>query len=199
MNGIEKITERIVNDISAEISVIEAEAKAKCDEISAASDKAAQDEYWKLFKQGTNEAELKLDRLNRVAALEAKKRVLAEKQSLISQAFDRAVTMLSELPADEYIALLSNLAAKSARTGKEEIVLPSTDKEKFGTEICEQANSLLASRGIAGALSVAADTVNIRGGLILRDGKIEINCSLDSLVSSLKNELTAEVAEILFD
>lgn len=199
MNGIEKITERIAQDASAEIKAIEAEAKAKCDEISAASDKAAQDEYWKLFKQGTNDAESRLERLGSVAALEAKKRILAEKQALLTQTFDRAVEMLLELPAGEYTALLARLAADSARSGKEEIILSPADKDKYGADVCAKANELLSSRGKDAAITLADSTRNIRGGLILREGNIEVNCSLDVLVGSYKTELSAEIAKTLFD
>lgn len=199
MNGIEKITERIAQDASAEIQAIEAEAKAKCDEIAAASDKAAQEEYWKLFKQGTKDAENRLERLGSVAALEAKKRILAEKQALISQTFDRAVELLLALPADEYTALLARLAADSASSGSEEIILSPADKEQYGKAVCQKANELLKARGKSAAIALADETRNIRGGLILREGNIEVNCSFEVLVGSYKSELSSSVAEVLFD
>lgn len=199
MNGIEKITERIAQDASAEIQAVEAEAKAKCDEIAASSDKAAQEEYWKLVQQGTKDAENRLERLGSVAALEAKKKILAEKQALISETFDRAIELLLALPADEYTALLARLAADSASSGTEEIILSPADKEKYGAAVCQKANELLKARGKDASFVLADETRNIRGGLIAKEGNIEVNCSFEVLVGSYKSELSSSVAEILFD
>ena len=48
------------------------------------------------------------------------------------------------------------------------------------------------------ALTLSDETVDIEGGCILRRGKISYNASLEKLLSNAREELTAEVAGILF-
>ena len=199
MNGIEKITQRITADAQAEIDLIQAEAKAQCDKIAKDSDAAAQEEYWKIFKKGTKDAELRVERLGSVAALEAKKQMLAEKQDIVSLAFDRAVEQLLALPDDKYVAFLAKLASNASRTGSESIVLSADDRAKHGSEVCAAANKLLASAGKPASLTLSDKTGNFRGGLILSEGSIEMNCSFEVLVNMRRPELSGEVAKILFD
>lgn len=198
MNGIEKITQRITADAQVEIEKIQAEAKAQCEKIAKDSDAAAQEEYWKIFKKGTKDAELRVERMGSVAALEAKKQILAEKQDIVSMAFDRAVQMLLALPEEKYVLLLAKLAYDASRSGKETIVLTAGDREKYGADVCAAANKLLAKAGKTAELSLSDKTGDFRGGLILTEGNIEMNCSFDVLVNMRKAELSGEVAGILF-
>jgi len=234
MNGIEKITSRISEDMSAEIEKIKADAKAQCDEIIQKSEKQAGEEYERLVKQGGLDAETRRQRLISVAELEAKKSVLAKKQELISAAFDRAVNMLCELPRDEYVSLLATLAARASSEGKtpypdggdgaggkaiyhkavafvsrvagdvsnygtEQIILSAKDRADVGQQVCQRANELLAAEGMPAVLALSDETRDMRGGIVLVKGSVETNCSFDVLVSSYKNELSGEVAKILFD
>ncbi len=198
MNGIEKITSRINSDAQAKIDRINAEAAAQCEQIAKDSEKAAQDEYWKVVKQGANDAELRISRLGSVAALEAKKQVLGEKQAMIARAFDLAVQKLADLPESDYVAFLARQAKNASRTGSEQIILSPSDRARVGAAVCSEANKLLAAAGRKAALTLSDSTREMRGGLILSDGKIEMNCTLDVLVGMHRDELAAPVADILF-
>jgi len=111
MNGIEKITARILSDSQGAVEAVKQEAAARCAEIAAAGDAAAQDEYWKLLKKGTEDAEKRGERLESVAQLEAKKQILGAKQQLISEVFELAAEKLIAMPerkageTPEYIQL----------------------------------------------------------------------------------------------
>ena len=60
------------------------------------------------------------------------------------------------------------------------------------------ANDLLAKKGLPGKLTVSADTRPISGGVIVRQGNIEVNCAVETLVQLRRSELASQVAEILF-
>ena len=62
----------------------------------------------------------------------------------------------------------------------------------------EAANALLAQRGVKGSLTVSSDTRAISGGVIVRQGNIEVNCAVETLVQLRRSELASQVAEILF-
>ena len=80
MNGIEKITARIRADAEAECAAIRAESEERCAAIRAENERAAQEEYWRLVREGVKDTEQRVQRLGRTARLEAKKSVLSMKQ-----------------------------------------------------------------------------------------------------------------------
>lgn len=199
MNGIDKIISHIKADSDAECKAITDEASFKCEEIRAQYEKAARDEYETLISKGKQDAENRADRLSHVAELESKKQILAAKQEMVSLAFERAVQMITELPENEYIALLVQLASGASRTGSEQVILSAGDRARFGKTVCVKANEVLSAAGKPANLKLSEQTRNIRGGLILSSGDIEVNCSADALVMQLKNELSSKAAGVLFD
>ena len=199
MNGIEKITARIAADAEAECQAIRAESEKKCAEIRAENDKKAQEEYWRLVREGVKDTEQRVQRMARTAALEAKKSVLSMKQEAVSRAFDEAQKLIAALPEADYVAFLAREAAAASITGEEEVILNAADRAKVGAKAVRRANELLAAQGRTGVLTLADETRSMSGGLILQQGDIEVNCTVDTLLDLSRGELAARVAEVLFE
>jgi len=199
MNGIEKITKRILDDAGLEVSAIKAESDAECEKIRNKYETLADAEYKRLLSEGEKNAEKRFKLLGGVAELEAKKQILSLKQELLGEAFGLAEKKLAELPEAEYAEFLAALASKASRNGSEVLLLSSADREKVGKAVEAGANKKLASQGKTASLRLSEKTAPIRGGVILEDGRIEINCSIETLVAACRNELAGEVAKILFD
>ena len=199
MNGIEKILEHISSESAAECGVIAREAAEECERIHQEYAKAEQDQYWELIDSGTKDAARRLERMSSLAALESKKHVLATQQEMIVAAFDLAASKLLELPEADYVEFLAKLACSASLTGTEAIILSSSDRARFGSEVLSAANSILGKTGRIASLTLSDKTADIRGGLILSGGDIEANCSVDSLVSQYRNELSPRVAAELFE
>ncbi len=198
MNGIEKIKAKLEADALAEIKALNEETAAKCAEIKAEYDEKAQKEYSDCIQEGTKAAEIRVQRLASTADMEAKKSILAFKQEMVSKAFERAIKSISEMPRENYIKFLAGLAAKAASNGMEEIIFNENDKKSVGEDAAKAANELLKAKGIAGKLTVSEETRAIPGGLILKQGDIEVNCAADTLVMGCRNDLASQVAELLF-
>ena len=47
-------------------------------------------------------------------------------------------------------------------------------------------------------MTVADETRQIPGGVIVRNGRVEINCAFDTLLGDQREELAADIAKILF-
>lgn len=199
MNGIEKITERIENEALAEAAVILAQGDEECKVLKAEYDKLAQDEYWKLVRQGVKECEQRVTRLASTAEMEAKKSVLSMKQEMVGLAFDRALEMLTGLPEDKYTEFLAKQAANASATGLEELIFNQKDKALVSKNVCKMANELLSKKGLYGKLTVSEETRNILGGVIVRQGNIEANCSIEILVELCRGELASQAAELMFE
>lgn len=193
MNGIEKITARIIADAQLEAEAIKSEAGQKGEQIRSDYSKKAQDEYWRIVKAGVAECEARVARLGRAAEMEAKKSVLTLKQDMVSEAFSKAVNSICEMPKEQYIALLAKMAKEASDTGKEEVILSNRDKA-IGAEIVSAANAAIG----AGALLLSEETSEMAGGFILRDGNVEINCNIETIVEQHRYELASAVAEVMF-
>lgn len=199
MKGTEKIIAHIRADGDAEAKKIIDAASKQAEEKRAESFKAALSEYEKLMQAGNAECEDILSGSRRIAEMEAKKSVLSVKQEMISAAFDAAREEIVNMPRDKYTQFLARMAAEAAASGMEEIVLNARDKAEVGKAVCKAANELLSAKGTPGKLTVSEDTADISGGVIVRFGGIETNCSIDALIRQRRNGLSTEVAAALFE
>ena len=204
MNGIEKITGQIGADVQKEIDAALDQARAQAKEIEARYESQAQTQGEALRRKGEQDAALRRERLVDVARLEARKTLLAAKQDLVGQAFDLALKKLLELPDQEYIALLAKLAVAASRTGREQVIFSQKDRSRYGKQAVTMANEMLAKKAgpraaeSAGMLTLAEESRPMAGGLILRDGRVETNCSFEVLIHLQRDTLSAEVARALF-
>ena len=204
MNGIEKITGQIDADVQKEIDAALDQARAQAQEIEDRYASQAQTQAEAIRRKGEQDAALRQERLVDVAKLEARKTILAAKQELVGQAFDLALKKLLELPDQEYIALLAKLAVSASRTGREQVILSQKDRSRYGKQAVTMANDMLAKKAgpraaqTDGMLTLAEESRPMAGGLILRDGKVETNCSFEVLIHLQRDALSAEVARALF-
>lgn len=199
MKGTEKIIAHIRADGDAEAKKIIDAASKQAEEKRAESFKAALSEYEKLMQAGNAECEDILSGSRRIAEMEAKKSVLSVKQEMISAAFDAAREEIVNMPRDKYTQFLARMAAEAAASGMEEIVLNARDKAEVGKSVCKAANELLSAKGTPGKLTVSEDTADISGGVIVRFGGIETNCSTDALIRQRRSGLSTEVAAAMFE
>lgn len=199
MKGIDKITSRIIADAEAECRDVKRESDERCAAVRAENEKRAQDEYWRLVREGVKDTEQRVQRMDRTARLEAKKSVLNMKQEAVSRAFDLAKDKIAELPERDYVAFLAREAAEAAITGQEEVIFCEHDRKSVGAKAVKAANELLAAKGMPGLLTLSDATRDMAGGLMLKQGDIEVNCTVDTLLDLTRDELAARVADVLFE
>lgn len=194
MKGTEKIIAHIQADAEAQADAILAQAEQNCASIRAAWDQKAKDAYAEKIRVGVKANQDRLDSMERLAKMEGRKAILGVKQDLVAESFDRAAEQLVNLPEEQYVALLAKLAAEASVTGEEEIILNARDRAAVGQKVVDAANAKLSG----GKLTLSADTGDFKGGLILRRGSIEANCTAELLVELRREDMAAELARVLF-
>jgi len=228
MNGIEKITARIEEDGRKENDELLAQARAQAAEITARYQAQAKAEADEVLAQGRKNAEERARRLDAAAQMECRKAVLSAKQDVIEEAFQAAHKKLLELPSEEYVAFLADLAVKASVTGREKLIFSPSHRNQVGKAVVMAANKKLAGavapklpeevtdskagaildKVVAGAsailsgtgmLTLAEETRPMDGGFILSDGSVEVNCTFDTLIRLQRGALAGEVAKVLFD
>ena len=195
MKGTEKIIAHIQADAKAQADAILAQAELQCAEIRQSYEAKAKERYAEKIRQGVKVCQDNIDSVERLNQMEARKALLAVKQDMVSESFDLAGRMLMQLPQDKYIELLAKLAAQAVVTGDEEIVLNAGDRARVGQAVVDRVNALVPG----GRLSLSAATGDFSGGLILRRGSIEANCTIELLVELCRGDMSAQLAKVLFE
>lgn len=199
MKGIEKITARIAADAEAEDSVVRKESEERIAQIRADYEKQAQEAAAAILKDGAKENEQHASRIERTAQLEAKRNILGMKQEMVSKAFELAKEKIVNMPQEEYVAFLVRQIGQAASTGHETLILNQSDRERCGAAVIAAANAALTAAGKTGALTLAEETRPMSGGFILKQGDVEVNCTVDILLELVRGDLAAPVAGVLFE
>ena len=196
MIGTERIISHIESEAENKSAAILAAAKVKCEEIAASYAEKAEAAYREKKAQSTRECESAEESAERLARMEAKKDVLAIKQEMVGKVFEKAKEKLSNLPEGEYVQLLAKLMAGSAE-GTEEVVFNSGDRA-LASKVVEAANSALGSAGKESGLHVSDETGSFAGGFVLKRAGVAVNCTVETLIDMLKQDMSPKVAAVLF-
>ncbi len=195
MDGIEKIIDRISSDAQREIDDVLAAAQAEAEKITAEYQAQAQAQADEILSRGEQAAVERGERLASVAQLECRKEVLRAKQEVIDEAFRLAMDKLTQLPQEEYVSLLADLAVQASAKGNEKLIFSVADRARVGKAVVVAANEKLGERG---RLTLSQETRPMQGGFILSDGVVEVNCTFETLVRLQRDTLSTQVADVLF-
>ncbi len=198
MNGIEKITARIEAEAVADAARTAEEAALQCEAIRTEGEAKAREAYWRRVQEGVKTAEARAERLAKAADMEARKSILASKQALVAEVFDAAEAKLRALAGTGYIDFLAGQAALASTTGAEEMILSAGDREAIGPEAVRAANAILAAQGKPAKLTLSAEAGDFDRGLILKNGSITVNCTVEALMTQAREEQASAVAAELF-
>ena len=237
MNGLDNISNKILEEAREQANAILADADRQAAEIKA---KAAEDAQREL-EEGRRAIEARRADLAEKARLSASlehRRLLANaRQEMIGQAFSAALDRLIHLPDEQYRHLLVSLAEQALADGEGgELLFNERDRAAHGEAVVSALNAKTLSGKItqvSGSVQEVVDTVRrgslptlgtiresfrsaadglsagklvslsddcaaIPGGVVIRRGKIELNCSLDVSVRMLSESMSFMVSQLLF-
>jgi len=197
MNGIDNIIERILNEADLDRKSILSKAEDEANEIYQSLKEKADAAALEIVSRGKEQAHRIIERAQGSSELESRSMLLDTKQKLIDRAFQRAKSMLLGLPDDEYTSLLAELASSSLTTGSEEIILGQNDLRRADA-VRLKINGKAAGKGLPGKVTVSPSAGDFEGGLIVRQGNIETNCTFDAILRMLRDGMAADIAGILF-
>ena len=195
MKGIEKITARIAADAQQEIAAVKEAADSRIAEIRAGYEKKAEEAYEEQLRSGLRDAEQYASRIERTAQLESKKEVLALRQEMVSEAFRLAEAKIAAMDEQQYIAYLTRKACETGLKGEVQMVMNEKDKAAVGQKVADAVNAAHPEV----KLTLAEETKEMLGGFILRQGNVEINCTVDIMLELIRGEAAMEVAKVLFE
>ncbi len=195
MTGLERIIEQIKIDSEQNVAQIIENAQAEADKIIEDAMNATEIECKEILSRGKEEAKV-MDRIaNSSAEQQLRRANLAAQREVIEDVFTAALNKLRSLPDKDYFLVLHRLASKNAENGEGEILLSEEDKNRMPEDFLQKLNEKLTGKG---TLTLAKDTAETNGGLILRYGGIEINCTFASLIDGKRELLSDKLNKYIF-
>ncbi|MBE6702106.1 MAG: hypothetical protein E7585_01675 [Ruminococcaceae bacterium] len=220
MTGLEKITERILADAKEKARGILEAAQNDCRQMAAEYAEQAERIREEIADRAMAESEDMIARSKSAAAMARRNILLAAKGEILDETFAAAKTHICDTDYGKYrellVALLSCALMEQAKNeqaslalGDEvaafdayEVFLNEQDLRRFGNRIVEDARRVTERRigaERAAKLRLSDTPAEIDGGLILRYGDTEANCSLSVMLAQMRRELEGRVSQILFD
>jgi len=197
--ALEDILRKIQQDAEAEAAAVLAEARVQSEAVLAQGRARAQAAAERIHSAGATAAEEARRRELATASVEIRQLVLSAKQQVLEQVFAGALDRLAGLDDAQYRGLLADLAVRAAVRGDEQVVVSPRDRSRLDDQWLAAVNARISTNGLPGKLTFAARTREMRGGLILQAGDIEVNCSFERTLALLQDALEPEIATLLFD
>ncbi len=222
MNGLEKITNKILGDAREEAARIRSDSDAEIAQIS--QEYAQKSDRLRREIEDTSEraAASLIAKEKAIAATYKKNLLLQTRGELVDEAFQSTYEVMKSLGDEQYTNLLIGLLAgammeqaeaeqiSASLYGEEEaqapeyydVILSPRDKEKYADALLSGAFKKLAGKlpeGMLSKLRISESTQDMDGGFILSCGDIQANCTLSVLFAGLREELETEIGRVLFE
>lgn len=220
MTGLEKITSRILEDAKAEAQEILDEATEQSLRIRSENLASVQATQECLTEKAEKEGEALVIRAKSSAAMTRRNIELSARSEMIERAFARAMQEIYEMDREKYGALLLSLLCKTLNAQREsevdsmrlygediapdsyELLLCARDHADVAAPLMQNVKLAAASgrlpADMAAKLRLNPAPIDIDGGLVLRCGDIETNCSFSMLLAAIRPELEPRVQQILY-
>ena len=207
MTGLSKITDKILAEARADAAAMLEQAKTRTNEISRAALARAAELRSKVDESAKREAAEIVSRAKSSEAMLRRNTLLSEKSAMIDEVFAQAHKELLSLSDEQYLELLTALSSsvltqlRADEQSNEELYgeVASTDAYEVLLNSRDQDRCGVALRAVLPAYAtLSGETAEIDGGLVVRHGKVEVNCSLAKLIEEVRPSLEAKISHTLF-
>lgn len=195
MTGLEGILKKIEEDARAAAKDTLEKANKEAAQILAAAEAEGVQIRDELMEKAEREAKIAISRAESSSDLLEKRLVLEARQEMIDYVINKAKNTILSLPDGEYLQVVLKMIKRYALPGTGKIVFSKTDLSRIPEGFEMTVNSVLQGRG---HLEISKEAGDISGGFVLVYGDVEVNCSLDALISSEMESLRDKVNQVLF-
>ena len=179
----EEAARTIVSEGQEAADLVASEARARADvqkkELGARAEQRAQEDR---------------NRITTLARLAARRELLNEKQAFMDRVFHEAAGRIVAMETGEYRDFIRGLLESTVESGDEEVLIGEAEKRIDQSFL----DSVSKELGKGGGLKLSSERRPIDGGFILRSGRVETNCALETVFRDAREKLETEVAAILF-
>lgn len=198
MGDVDKITKKIAAGSKEEIDAIKKDAKAEGKEITTEAEKKAEDLKAEIVERGKRDAEREKQRIVANAKLQARKLRLDAQEDVIKEAFKEAEAKLRKISSSkEYSSVLASLIKEAQAVVKSdvEIIARADDSKVLTSDYLKKLSTAAKCK-----IELSTDTIDTIGGAIVKakDGKTEVNNTIEMRMERMKGDIRPKVAKALF-
>lgn len=192
--AVEDILKKIKADAEEAARQIVAEGQAAADAVTAEARTRIEAQGERMRGKARQRADEERNRIVTLARLSGRRELLSEKQRLIDRVFEETKRSILEMGAGDYRRLIRAFLRDTSETGDVEVIIDINETRIDQGFLDEVARDLDG----AGSLKLSSERREIGGGFILRSGRTETNCTLETILRDARENLETEVASILF-
>ena len=192
----EDIIKKIAENAEQERDRLLREAMLEADSVRQAGGLDARVLSEDLERRSRERADRERERILTLTRLECRKKLLAAKQACLDKVFDKVRQRFTEMPPEQYREILKGILRNAQPDGDEELVPATSQRDLYTSEFMNELNASLGNP--PGHITLSEESRDMLGGFVLSKGRHEDDCSLESLMARLREELEPETANILF-
>ena len=196
MANINNLTSKILRDSEERKESILASAEEEKSKILSKKIAKAKELEKEIIQKAEVEAKSRKERIISSASLKVRNDKLAAKQEVIKEVFDKSIDVLSSISGDDFLRFIKNTIHSLGNIGEQNLILNKEGMELVDLTFIYDLNQSLGDKG---NIKLSSNIGNFKGGFILERNGIEIINTYEALVSSLRDELEFEVANVLFN
>lgn len=196
MASINNLTSKILRDAEERKESILSSAEEEKNKILSKKIAKAKEIEKEIIQKAEVEAKSRKERILSSASLKVRNDKLSAKQEVIKEVFEKSVDVLASISGDDFLRFIKNSILSLGEIGEQNLILNKEGMEIVDLTFIYDLNQTLGDKG---NIKLSPDIRNFKGGFILESNGIEINNTYEALVSSLKDELEFEVANVLFN
>ena len=193
MSNVKNMTSKILKDAEAGKENILAAAEEEKNKIISKKVSSANEIAQEILEKAEVEAKSKKERVISSAKLKVRNNKLAAKQEIIDEVFEKSIDKLTKLSKEDFLNFVKNAISSMNLSGKQTLIL-----NEEGLKFVDEAFIDELNKNVDAQIILGETAGNFKGGFILENNGIEINSTYEAVVSSLRDELEFEVAQVLF-
>lgn len=195
MSNLSNLTSKILKDAEDKKAVILSDAENEKNKILSKKQEEAGRVEKTMLEKAEREAASRKDRIISGAELHARNEKLEAKQKVIKEVFETSVKELSNCSAEDLKGFVKEVILNTEIEGEQNLILNANGKKAIDEAFVAEINEKLGKKAV---IKLSDETGKFEGGFILERNGIEINNTFEALVGSLKDDLSLEVARVLF-
>ena len=195
MSNLSNLTSKILKDAEDKKAVILSDAENEKNKILSKKQEEASSVEKAMLEKAEREAASRKDRIISGAELHARNEKLEAKQKVIKEVFETSVKELSNCSPEDLKGFVKTVILNIGIEGEQNLILNEDGKKVIDEAFVAEINEELDKKAV---IKLSDETRNFEGGFILEKDGIEINNTFEALVNSLKDDLSLEVARVLF-
>ena len=195
MSNINNLTSTILKDAEDKKEVILQTAEKEKNKIHSKKQDEARTTEKIVIEKAEREAFSRKERIISGARLQARNEKLIAKQEVINEVFETSIEELCNLSKEDFKKFVHVSILNSDILGEQKIILNDAGKKIVDEVLLSEINKELGSKA---SITLSKETRKFKGGFILEKDGIEINNTFEALVNSLREDLTSDIARVLF-